>query len=103
MEHRKLHCGWDEDVYVVVVEHEAKRWKDETIVWSKPPAAAAASSAASVPASPAGQPAAFGVRDGDGGVVPCCVDLKNIPTDISWEQLKEYCQSFGKLAALETT
>ena len=36
-------------------------------------------------------------------MVPCCVELKNIPTDISWEQLRDYCLSFGQLAALETS
>ena len=41
--------------------------------------------------------------DGDGGFIPCHVELKNIPTDISWDQLLAYCRSFGKLAALETT
>jgi hypothetical protein len=102
LDHRKLQSGWDEHDYVVVVEHVAKTWKDESIVWSKQ-GGKATRSAALVPASPADEPVAFGVRDGDGGVVPCCVELKNIPTDISWEQLKAYCLSFGKLAALHTT
>ena len=110
LQHRKLHCGWDEDEYVVVVEHEAKTWKDKSVVWSNPPAAAGAAGAAVPAAADAAsasgsvpEPPAYGVCDGDGGAVPCCVELKNIPTDISWEQLKEYCLSFGKLAALQTT
>ncbi len=121
LEHRK-HCGWDEDEYVVVVDHKAQRWRDDSTVWSttdvlpsvpssQPSAAAGLSDIAVsridhggasrvVPDSGRHQ---WSVRNGDGGAVPCCVELKNIPTDISWEQLRAYCLSFGQLAALETS
>jgi hypothetical protein len=117
LEYRK-HCGWDEDEYVVVVDHEAQRWQDDSIAWSTvvaPPqssvAAGSSDDAVSSSIDRAGASRAvpnsgghqWGVRNGDGEMVPCCVELKSIPTDISWEQLRDYCLSFGQLAALETS